>query len=314
MNESILNRLVENFGDSVALNVSLSDFSNWKVGGLAAAVIAPKSIEELKKVIEFLRLHGIGRVVVGNTTNLLFSDEGVNAVLIQIAHNISGVRVDGDFLIAAAGTYVPLMARAALQYGLAGVEHTIGIPGTLGGLIYMNGGSLRKSIGDNVEYVKAMDSEGEIVTLQNADCRFAYRRSVFQSSDYIILEVGLKLEKVIDRRAMRQNMLSILRERAKKFPRRIPSCGSVFVSDPQMYNEVGPPGYVIESCGLKGQRKGGGQISEKHANFIVNNGNANASDILYLINLARDSVKREKGYLMNVEAKVVTVNGEIKEI
>lgn len=311
---SIIQALNEKLSNPVDTNVSLAGISNWRVGGNVKALVQPSSEEEIIALRKFIVEHQLPSLVIGNTTNLLFTDENIDAIAIQIGNKFSAIRQEGNTIIVQAGAWVPKLARFALQAGLAGIEHTCGIPGTLGGLVVMNGGSQRKGIGDNIRYVKTVDVDGKAKTYSKEQCEFSYRSSIFQSLDEVITEVGLQLTPSQNKKLMHSEMLSILRSRSQKFPRKMPNCGSVFVSNPAMYEQYGPPGKVIEECGLKGLKKGGAWVSQNHANFIVNSNNATAEDILYLINTVRDTVHKETGYLMKVEPKFVDARGQIFEI
>lgn len=311
---SVIEALNQKLSKPVSTNVSLADICNWRVGGNARVLVQPSSEEEIVALRKFIVKHQLPFLIIGNTTNLLFTDEDIDAVVIQIGSAFSAVKQDGNILVAQAGVWAPKLARCALQAELSGIEHTCGIPGTLGGLVVMNGGSQRKGIGDNVTYVKTVDADGNAKIYSKEQCEFSYRSSIFQGLDEIIIEVGLQLKPSESKKLMHAEILSILRSRSKKFPRKAPNCGSVFVSNPAMYEQYGPPGKVIEQCGLKGLVKGGAQVSPNHANFIVNKGDATAADILYLINTVRDTVHKETGYLMKVEPKFVDAYGKVKEI
>ncbi|WP_299065914.1 UDP-N-acetylmuramate dehydrogenase [uncultured Psychrobacter sp.] len=314
MNTLYQKKINEIFPEIIEFEVSLSKLSQWKVGGKADIIIRPRSKNELIKVRQWLYLNGIKSLIIGSTTNLLFSDEDIHIVIIQIGTNFSKVAVDGLDIVAEPGIWVPSLARLAMQKSLSGIEHTCGIPGTLGGLVVMNGGSQRKGIGSVVTYVETIDNQGNIKRYDNSQCNFSYRQSIFQNIDEVVVEVGLKLNNGRAKCDIRQDMLDILHSRRKKFPRKQPNCGSVFVSNPDMYEDYGPPGQIIEELGLKGMNQGGAQISEQHANFIVNNGSAQSKDILYLINTVKETVYKETGYKMVVEARFVTSNGEITSI
>lgn len=297
-----------------SVNVSMANISSWRVGGCAAVLVNPSSLQQLIDVTVMLSAKKLPYLVIGNTTNLLFTDENIDAVIIQVGSSLSECRIEGEVIIAQAGLWVPKLARKAMQASLTGVEHICGIPGTLGGLIAMNGGSQRKSIGSAVSSVITVSECGTLNTYANADCKFSYRSSIFQRTNEIIVQVELILRKVDDKRRVRREMRNILQRRNEKFPRKLPSCGSVFVSNPSMYAAYGPPGKVIETYGMKGLGKGGAQVSNTHANFIVNNGGASAADILYLINFLRESVYNKTGYLMDVEAKYVNADGLVSNI
>jgi UDP-N-acetylenolpyruvoylglucosamine reductase len=297
----------------VSLDVPLSHISQWKIGGVADVVVAPSSVEEIVSLRSWLHSTGTPSIVVGATSNLLFSDDGVRAVVVKIGGSFSGLRISGSRIHAAPGTWVPGLARHAMLEGLSGVEHICGIPGTLGGLVYMNGGSMRRGIGECITAVQSVDSVGRLVTRNSDECQFGYRSSIFQQLDEVICRVTISLEPK-SASLIRRSMLEILRDRRLKFPRKLPNCGSVFVSNPSMYAEFGPPGRVIEECGYKGLRFGGARVSPQHANFIVNESNATASDVMSLIDFVRAGVARRTGYLMKVEARYVESTGIIREI
>ena len=176
----------------------------------------------------------------------------------------------------------------------------------------MNGGRQRKGIGDVVETVTSVALDGAVITRPARDCRFAYRRSIFQVNGEVIAGARLALRAGAERRALRREMAAIMADRRRKFPRKQPNCGSVFVSNPAMHAEYGPPGAIIERLGLKGRRIGGAQISHQHANFIVNLGAATARDVLALVTETRETVFRETGYPMQVEARFVAPDGTIR--
>lgn len=298
----------------VRFDVPLSKLSQWKVGGKAELVVQPKNKREVVQLRQWIHEYSLPSIVIGNTTNLLFAGEGLRGIVIKIDSNFSKVIVDDTEVTAEPGVWVPKLARMAMQAGLTGIEHTCGIPGTLGGLVVMNGGSQRRGISSVLSYVETVDKAGNLKRYTNEECKFAYRGSIFQEKNEVIVEVGLTLERSRGKELIRKEMLGILSSRRNKFPRKQPNCGSVFVSNPAMYSGYGPPGKVIEECGLKGLRKGGAQVSQLHANFIVNNGNAKTDDILYLINKVRNTVYEKTGYKMVVEAKFVKHNGQIQEI
>lgn len=311
---SLKQGLQNEFSEIVTTDVCMATLSHWRIGGRAAALIRPRSESELARVCAWSKLHQIPSVIIGNTTNLLFADEDINAIIIQLSNNFSDVHVDGTNVIAKSGVYIPSLARITQRYGLYGLEHVIGIPGTLGGLVVMNGGSQRKAIGQAISYVNAMDPMGKVKRFSSRECDFAYRSSIFQESKLIITEVGLSLEFAEDKSMVHAEMLKILKQRSKKFPRRLPNCGSVFVSSTLTYERYGPPGKIIEDCGLKGISRGGAQISPIHANFIVNNGKATANDVLWLISHVRKVCYDKIGHVMQAEAKYVDSGGNVLAI
>ncbi|WP_339722097.1 UDP-N-acetylmuramate dehydrogenase [uncultured Paraglaciecola sp.] len=296
--------------DGVAENVALCVLSRWKVGGVAKCIVSPRSATQIASIIKLMTSRNLPYIVLGSTSNLLFDDEGLDVLAIQIGQKFSSVQVDNTIVTCQSGTWVPGFAKTLMHHSLTGVEHIAGIPGTIGGLICMNGGSQRKGIGEHINYVDTITSTGDTKRYSKEECKFSYRTSTFQDSDDIIVGAQFTLAQG-KRTAIRQEMLGILSSRRKKFPQKHPNCGSVFVSNPAMYEDYGPPGAVIEQCNLKGVSRGGACISPLHANFIVNNHNASAADILYLIYLARETVRQKTGYEMPAEARYISANGAI---
>lgn len=319
MTGSLADRLEAEFPGAVLQGVSLAAISRWRIGGTADLVVRPRSVEELCRLRAWIAAQGLDHVVIGATSNLLFADEGLRAIAVQIGPDFGGVRLAGNRIIAGAGVWVPGLARAAMQAGLTGIEHTCGIPGTLGGLVCMNGGSQRHGIGEALIEVTSVDAAGTLRRRSVEDCGFAYRRSIFQENGEIVVEAVLELipvagadlsaDRATARSGIRRRMLQIMGDRRRKFPHRTPNCGSVFVSNPAMYAEYGPPGAVIEKLGFKGRRIGGAEVSPLHANFIVNTGAARAADVLALIAGIKSAVHRETGYDMEVEARFVRPSG-----
>nr|WP_273543293.1 UDP-N-acetylmuramate dehydrogenase [Halomonas profundi] len=293
----------------VFVNLSLAKISRWNIGGLADVIVRPQSPEQIRKLREYFYKNNIAHVVIGMTSNLLFSDKGLLVPCIQLGYEMNKINIDSNIVTAQAGAWVPKLAREVQKAKLVGAEHICGVPGTLGGLVYMNGGSQRKGIGSSVSKVVSIDSKGGYVTRNRVDCLFAYRSSIYQCRDEIISEVVLNFEDADSSSLVRKEMLSILSSRKKKFPRKIPNCGSVFKSDPSAYSLYGPPGKIIEDLGLKGYARGGAKISEEHANFITNIEGATSSDVIFLIELIKERAFSELGCQLNAEVKYVDEHG-----
>ncbi|MBA8816798.1 UDP-N-acetylmuramate dehydrogenase [Microbacterium halimionae] len=247
--------------------------------------------------------------IIGEGSNILFDDRGFEGVIMVIGRRMSKTRISGNTVWAEAGTPIPRLALEVGAQGLTGLEHAVGIPGTLGGLILMNGGSQRKGIGTTVRRVTCVDRNGEILEMTQAECEFSYRGSRLQATDAAIVEAELELGSG-SAADIKAEMEEIVASRNARFPQNLPSCGSTFVSDPKLYATIGAPGKAIEAVGLRGWRRGNAQISEQHANFFVNLGNASSADILWLIALARNSVRDVTGVAMDCEVRYVDVSGE----
>ncbi len=296
----------------VAIDVPLASLGRWRIGGPADVVVTPRSAESLAAALAIVTRHGARHIVIGDGSNLLFDDAGFRGVVIRIGRALGGVAFRDDGVVdAGAGIWVPTFVRQVIDAGLSGAVHAIGIPGTLGGLITMNGGSQRKGIGENVVHVDAIDHQGGTHRIDHAALEYSYRASRLQRGDLIVVSARLRFEPG-DAGAMRREAISILQSRRAKFPKVRANCGSVFVSDPKLYSLIGPPGLAIERAGLKGTREGGAQISPDHANFIVNNGGALARDVLHLIRLARRSVTAMSGIAMDAEVRHLAPDGTMR--
>ena len=285
-------------------NYDLSGITRWKVGGTVSYYITVDNIVELRRAIVFAEVESLNYLVVGNTTNLLFSSNRIEGVLIRLVGEFSSIYFNGESCTAGASVFVPKLALNCARRGLSGIEHTVGIPASLGGLIVMNGGSQRKSISERIVSVRSVTGDGQVVERLVEDFDFSYRESIYKYNSEIVISCDLKLQKSTVAE-VRSEMLAILRSRRKKFPLKQPNCGSVFKSSPELYASYGPPGFVIESCGLKGLVNGRAQISEFHANFIVNLGGSTDQDILELISLCQKRVRDKTGIEMIPEVRYV---------
>jgi UDP-N-acetylmuramate dehydrogenase len=308
-NEKLEELAALDVGDRV-FNARLRDYSSWQIGGPADLLVEPTTPQQVATVVRYARQNDMPMIVIGQGTNLLFADEGLRGIVLKIGNNMASLSIDGQRIVAEAGLWVPQLARQAMLAGLAGLEHIIGIPGTVGGLVLMNGGSHRRGIGENVVQVTAVDRDGELVQLSREACRFSYRHSALQANGAIVVGVELKCP-TGDIRQIRREMVADLRERRRKFPRKLPNCGSVFLSTSEMHATVGPPGKIIEEAGLKGARVGQAEVSRQHANFIVNLGDATAADVLSLVANIRRTVKGKIGFDLKCEARYVTPTGKI---
>lgn len=311
MNE-LTNLIDKNVGD-IYLKEPLAKHSSWCIGGPADILIEPYSVEQIINIVKYSQFERIPLVVIGNGTNLLFCDGGVRGIVIKLGDNFSKYNIKDKRVCAEAGILTPKLVNILSDQGLSGMEHAIGIPGTLGGLVFMNGGSGRKCIGDIVKKVWVVDRNGNLKTLSKNECDFSYRKSSLQDSEYIVYNVEFECE-YMDEHLIKIEMNNILHKRKQKFPIDLPNCGSVFLSDPIMNKTFAPPGKLIEDAGLKGFRIGDAQISEKHANFILNLGKAKALDILALVKHTRKVVNEYSGHWLKSEVKYVGEMGEIKAL
>ena len=295
----------------VVFDEDLSRHNSWKIGGMADLFIEPDNAEQIALVLRFVFVNEVPLVVIGQGTNLLFDDAGVRGVVLKIGSRMAGIQITGEKIVAEGGAWVPQLARQSMRAGLSGLEHCIGIPGTVGGLVMMNGGSQRKGIGENIVNVTIVDKTGQLQQLTQDECDFSYRHSALQGTGCVVVRVELHCP-VGEVKEIRREMISDLRNRRHKFPRKQPNCGSVFLSSAEMHATIGPPGKIIEDAGLKGLRIGQAEISSQHANFIVNLGGASSRDVLLLIARIRDIVKQKSNFNLDCEVRYVTPQGEVQ--
>lgn len=308
-----LERVLKTSGIPFRHGIPLSACGTWRIGGPADLLVEPMSCEQVTVVLRCAAELSVPAIVIGKGSNLLFDDAGFRGVVIRVGRGLARVTVTGTTVRAESGVSASRLARAACAAGLSGFEHIVGIPGTLGGLIFMNGGSLQRTIGEAVTEVNVVNRQGTPRTLRREDCDFAYRSSRFQREDWIITEATMNL--VPGRRqTILAEMLQILRERRRKLPLTQPNCGSVFKNNPEVYDHFGPPGKIVEDAGLKGVSVGGAAVSERHANFIVNQSNATARDVLELIELIRHQVAARIGLALECEVRFVHSTGGIQPI
>ncbi len=263
--------------------VTLVPYTWWRIGGPADYFAEIETESQLTQLLTALKAQNIPWCLIGRGTNILFDDAGFRGCVIRMGPTFSDLNIHKNTLTAQAGCWTPRIAWNAARSGLSGLEHTIGIPATLGGLVVMNGGSQRKGVGDLIESVRVLQFNGIISDIPKADCNFAYRHSRFQTSGEVILSATIRFHDQRPYKQQRPELLAILRERNRKFPRKAPSCGSVFKSSPELFQAYGPPGKIIEDLGFKGKQRGMIQISPRHANFIVNLGNGSSKDVQALV-------------------------------
>jgi len=275
----------------------MAEHTSWMVGGPADYFLCPANLEELVEIVRCSKQYGLPLYVMGNGTNLLVLDGGIRGLVVNIGAPFSYTARNKDFLVAGAGTPMPTLAKSAKEAGLSGLEFAIGIPGSLGGALIMNAGAFGGYIGEKVESVKLVDFDGNMNTLPRAELSFGYRSSNLAGRG-VIVEAALGLTRgepdQVDR-----TMEKYSAERRSRHPN-LPSAGSVFRNPPHK-----PAGKIIEEAGAKGMRIGGAQVSEKHANFIVNTGDATAADILELITAVQQLVKNKLGIELHPEVRII---------
>jgi UDP-N-acetylmuramate dehydrogenase len=284
---------------NVKLNEALALHTTWRIGGPADVFVTPASVDELRGALVVARKLGLPWTVIGRGSNLLVRDGGIRGLVIKLGAQFGDIRVEEDRLIALAGRSSVSAANIAVRHHLEGLEFATGIPGTVGGIVMMNAGAHGGQVSDVLAYADVMDERGEVTRLDNAALRFGYRYSVLKDDPKIVIAAAFQLRPG-DGEALAAKVKQWSIRRAATQPLSLPSCGSVFRNP-----EGTHAGHLIESAGLKGTRRGGAQISDKHANFIVNLGGATAEEVLWLIHHAQETVQQRYGIELETEVRVV---------
>lgn len=284
----------------IETNVSLKKCTTYRVGGIAKYIAYPKDANSLIKLIKYLKNKNIKYKILGNGSNLLFSEKEYDGVLIKLTEFNELEFIGKTKLRVGAGYNLIKLSLVTAKKGLTGLEFASGIPGTVGGSVFMNAGAYKSDMGYVVESVKVLTPDEKIINLENKEMNFHYRTSFLKKHpDYICLEVIIKL-----RKGKKDAIEALIKDRRERRlssqPLEYPSAGSVFRNPEDDF-----AGRLIEESGLKGEKHGGAMISSKHANFIVNYKNATADDVKYLIELAHDKVKENYNIDLKIEQEFV---------
>ena len=283
----------------ILTDVSLKNYTTYKVGGICKIMVFPKNIDSLVILIKKLKEEKIKFMVLGKGSNTLFSDKVYDGIIIKL-DELNHIDIHDTRIVAGAGANMMKVCREAIRASLAGLEFAAGIPGSVGGCIYMNAGAYNSDMGYVVSRVKVLTPKMTVITMVNRELDFHYRSSFFQKhKDYIVLEATFNLKKG-KRELLEEVVNDRKRRRMETQPLEYPSAGSVFRNPPDMYS-----GKLIEDLGYKGLCKGGAKVSEKHANFIINYDNATASDIKELIDFIKEEVKDKYNVDLHVEQEFI---------
>lgn len=286
----------------IKTNEDMSKHTSFKVGGKADIFIKINDIQDLKYILDFTKKNNIPLTIIGNGSNVLVKDNGIRGITIYL--NFDDIQIDeeqnGEVIVTVgSGVKLAMLAVILQKKGIAGFEFASGIPGTIGGAIRMNAGAYGKEMKEVVENVTYMDEEGNKHKLENEQMDFSYRHSRFKEKQEIIIEAQLKFQKE-DAEKIKERMDEYRKARMEKQPIDMPSAGSTFKRGTNYISAK-----LIDDAGLKGYKIGGAQVSEKHAGFIVNNGNATAQDILDLIDYVIKVVYEKFGKILELEVEVI---------
>ena len=281
---------------SASFRAPLREYTSFKIGGPADVVVEPADIEDVCLVVRQARAHKVPLFVLGGT-NLLIRDGGIRGIVVSLARLRAIKEEPGAVLYAEGGVGMPTLIGYAIRHSLAGLEWAAGIPGTAAGCVVMNAGTKLGEMKDSIKAVRMVNRKGQIVDLEAAQVRFEYRRALLPRG--IVVGVWLQLKPGV-RSEIQRVVKDYLHYRRDTQPLAMPSAGCVFKNPPN-----DSAGRLIEAVGLKGARVGDAEVSMKHANFMVNRGQANAADVTALIGKVRSAIRRRVGVRLDLELKIV---------
>ena len=297
---STLAALCNECGAAFAADVPLAQYTTFRIGGACSAMIELPDTEAAQKIIGYLSREGIPHRLIGKGSNLLVPDEGYNGVVLRLTGSLEDApRIEGETLICGAGTPLKTLCLSALRASLTGLEFAYGIPGSVGGAVFMNAGAYDGEISGVVSAVTCLDETGTLRTLPKEALGFRYRYSIFMERPWHILSAEFQL-RAGDPEAIRSRMQELLHRRQEKQPLEYPSAGSTFKRP-----KVGYASALIDECGLKGYRVGGAQVSTKHAGFVVNRGGATFSDVMAVCRHVQNTVMAQKGIKLEMEPEIL---------
>lgn len=284
--------------EDVILDAEMKNYVHFRVGGPADILLIPENKEQVIKSIKICKENNIPYFIVGNGSNLLVKDGGIKGVVIKL-NKVKNIRVFNETIEAECGAMLKDVSSEAIKNSLTGFEFACGIPGTVGGAVFMNAGAYDGEIAHVIESAEIIDEECNIVRLSNKDLDFGYRSSIVMKKGYTVLSAVFKLEKG-QVKTIKELVDDLTNKRESKQPLEYPSAGSTFKR---------PTGYfagkLIQDAGLKGYSIGGAAVSEKHSGFVINKGNATAKDITDLIKYIQDEVKRQFGVELHPEVRII---------
>jgi len=304
--EKVISKAKE-LGCTVLINEELKKHTSFKVGGACDAVISIKCAESASVLFALCNRTNTPYLVLGKGSNMLIDDAGFDGIVFLMGKDFAKIRlIDETTIECEAGTPLAKAVYFAYQNGLTGLEFAWGIPGTVGGAVFMNAGAYGGEISDVIISTEQLDKNGEISTFQKNELDLSYRHSVFNSGDFLITKAVFRLKKG-DKTAIRERMDYLLFRRKDKQPLEYASAGSTFMRPEGNYASL-----LIEQCGLKGLNVGDAEVSTKHSGFIVNKGNASFKDITFLIEQVKEIVCEKTGYKLECEVRIIS-SGECEK-
>jgi len=297
--ENIKNLITKKILGEVMLDVPLDEHTSFKIGGKADLFVCPNNLMELLNVLEILKENDVPYFLLGAGSNLLISDKGIRGAVIKLGDGFDYAHAKDDYILAGAKVSLASLAACAKGAELTGLEFASGIPGSLGGALFMNAGAYGGEMKDVVTEVSYIDADGTVKTISCSECDFGYRKSIFSSGDKIIISAKFTLKKG-NKEEISKTMRELNAKRKEKQPLEYPSAGSTFKRPEGHF-----AGSLIEQAGLKGYSVGGAQVSEKHAGFVINTGGAKAADVCELIRHVQKTVFEKFNVRLEPEVKII---------
>jgi UDP-N-acetylmuramate dehydrogenase len=283
----------------------LKKYTSLKIGGPADYFCQPRDVAELKQALAFAREKKLPLAIIGAGSNVLAPDKGWHGLVVKMGAGWHHLTVEGCLVTAGAAVMLPNLVVKMAQRNLGGLEFLAGIPGSLGGAVTMNAGAWGKAIGDSIVQVKALNSLGSEKVFKRGKIKFAYRHSQFPKGQWIVTEVVLRFKKR-QRKNIKAQIMAYLAKRRACQPLGVPNCGSVFKNPPGHF-----AGQLIEAAGCKGLRVGDAQVSTRHANFIINLGEATAADFLQLVSTIQKKVREQFNITLEPEVKIMVESSSV---
>lgn len=299
MDCSMIELMCTESGTAFVRNAPLKQYCTMKIGGACDILVKPNSENAVIKLLNICKENKIPYFILGKGSNVLFPDEGFHGVIILIGQDLGEIIADKNTITAGAGAALNAVCKAALDNSLSGAENLYGIPGSVGGALFMNAGAFGGEMKDIVTSCRYIDEENNLCEMSAEDMELCYRHSAFSGRRCVITSVTMEF-KHGDRNLIKARMDEVMARRREKQPLEYPSCGSTF-KRPQN----GFAAALIEECGLKGRTVGGAQVSEKHSGFVINKGGATFEDVTELIRQIKNIVKEQKGVELECEMLMV---------
>ena len=301
MDYSMIEELCVKNGTAFKRNALLKQHCSMKIGGECDILVKPTDETILSELLSLCRNENIPFFVLGRGSNVLFSDRGFRGAIILIGQEMGGIDVSGNEIIAGAGAALNAVCNAALENSLSGAENLYGIPGSVGGALFMNAGAFGSEMKDIAVSCRYIDEQGKLCEMLAENMDLSYRHSVFSKRECVITSVKMRFSNG-EKTAIKARMDEVMQRRKDKQPLEFPSCGSTFKRPLNAFAAA-----LIEECGLKGFQIGGAQVSEKHSGFVINRGGATFDDVMAVVEHIKKTVREQKG--VELECEMIIIDG-----